>query len=109
MTTIEEVVNVLGEFAQDFNITQEGSFIIAKAKTYIQPEGWKEIARRLRTVKAEWIKDGKDSRWQIPTGTVEVNKKLEAEANHIQHAMYLLVMVLDELEQAGYSPQQKST
>jgi len=62
MTTIQEVTNVLAEFAQDFNITQQDTFIIAKAKTYIQPEAWKEIARRLRTVKAKWIKNGKDSR-----------------------------------------------
>jgi len=102
MTTIQEVTNVLGEFAQDFNITQQGSFIIAKAKIYIQPEGWKEIARRLRTVKGEWISNGKNSQWQIPTGTVEANTKLEAESSHIKKAAEFVTMALDELKQAGY-------
>ena len=106
MTSIDDVKKALGEFADDFNFAVEGVFIVARAKAFIpSKEAFAEIAKRMRSVKGEWISTGKGDKtahWRIPTGTVEANPKLTVVVNHVQKAQQLMTQALDELKQAGY-------
>ena len=90
---VEEVKKALGEFAEDFNFAVEGVFIVARAKAFIQnKEAWSEIARRMKTVNAEWISNGKMSHWRVA-----VSHAVEGSHSDIREKLKQLRSYLDKI------------
>lgn len=61
--SIEDVKEVLGEWLDDLDITEEDECIVVMPKAYLGKELWYKINDALKPFDVEYVSAGKESRW----------------------------------------------